>query len=308
MFGTIVIGMDGKAGGQDALALARLLAEPDSRLIAVHAFPYEINPSRASLAGYENELREDAERDLCEWVADPEIERRVVADTSPARALRFVAEETGAELIVVGSSHRGGIGRVLLGDVSRSVVHGSHCAVAVAPRDHSRQERPVRTVGTGYTDGAAAGAAFEAAIALARRFEAQLRVLTAITCPRPLMASDAYAINWPAFRNEYEAGARAELAGATAGLDVPVICDVVEDLPGHALVSLSQVADVMVVGSRGWGALRSIVVGSAGDRLMHHSHCPVILVPSPDHSDSTASSTTETATSAITSAVAAEPR
>jgi nucleotide-binding universal stress UspA family protein len=47
MFPTIVVGVDARAGGRDALALARQLNETfGSRLVAVHAYPYDYFISR----------------------------------------------------------------------------------------------------------------------------------------------------------------------------------------------------------------------------------------------------------------------
>jgi len=42
-----------------------------------------------------------------------------------------LAEEIGAGLVVLGSRGRGGIRRALMGSVSDSVVHHSHCPVLV---------------------------------------------------------------------------------------------------------------------------------------------------------------------------------
>jgi nucleotide-binding universal stress UspA family protein len=48
-----------------------------------------------------------------------------------------------------------------------------------------------------------------------------------------------------------------------------------------ALVELSQEADLMVAGPRGWGAFKCILLGNTTDRLVHAAHRPVLLVPSP---------------------------
>lgn len=267
MFDTIVIGIGGRAGDEDALALARRLAEPGTRLVAVHAFPIA-------------ELKAGAEKALAGWVPGDHVERRVVADLSPAHALHDVASELEADLIVVGSSHRGVVGRVLLGDVSRSAMHGATCMVAVAPRGTGDHALPIRAVGTGYEDTPQARAALSVAAALAERHQATLRVLSAVAVPSPMMPY-AYPVDWERFEHEQREAARADLAEATAGLAAPVVCDVVVDSAGRALVALSQAVDLMVVGSRGWGAARSILLGSAADVLVHQSRCPVLLVPSP---------------------------
>ena len=63
-----------------------------------------------------------------------------VGGRSAARALYEYAEDQNADLIVVGSSHRGKLGRILPGSVGESLLRGAPCAVAVAPRGFARRE------------------------------------------------------------------------------------------------------------------------------------------------------------------------
>lgn len=44
---------------------------------------------------------------------------------------------------------------------------------------------------------------------------------------------------------------------------------------------MSEHVDLIVAGSRGWGATHRVMLGSTTNRLTHHVHCPVIVVPSP---------------------------
>ena len=54
------------------------------------------------------------------------------------------------------------------------------------------------------------------------------------------------------------------------------------------LIDLSKQAQMIVVGSRGQGALRRTLLGSVSTALIHHAHCPVAVVHglvSPEHRD-----------------------
>jgi nucleotide-binding universal stress UspA family protein len=48
--------------------------------------------------------------------------------------------------------------------------------------------------------------------------------------------------------------------------------------PAAALVEASREADLMVVGSRGHGAVVGALLGSVSTQVVHHSHCPVVVV------------------------------
>lgn len=54
---------------------------------------------------------------------------------------------------------------------------------------------------------------------------------------------------------------------------------VIEGEPGEQLVALSTTLDVLVVGSRRYGPLRSVLVGDVGTRLAMEARCALVIVP-----------------------------
>ena len=59
---------------------------------------------------------------------------------------------------------------------------------------------------------------------------------------------------------------------------MPVHRRVVRDRPADALITLSEDARLVVVGSRGRGGLVGAVLGSVGRAVLHRAHCPVAVV------------------------------
>jgi nucleotide-binding universal stress UspA family protein len=74
--------------------------------------------------------------------------------------------------------------------------------------------------------------------------------------------------------------ALAEVADDPVGVEVER--RVVEGSPAATLVEASEGADLLVVGSRGHGGFRSLLLGSVSQQCAHHARCPVVIVPSPD--------------------------
>ena len=73
--------------------------------------------------------------------------------------------------------------------------------------------------------------------------------------------------------------ARAQAAADATGADAAV--EVSRGRPADALMELAEQADLLVIGSRRWGAATRVLVGSTGEALLHDAACPVVVVPRP---------------------------
>jgi nucleotide-binding universal stress UspA family protein len=56
----------------------------------------------------------------------------------------------------------------------------------------------------------------------------------------------------------------------------------VTGLPAEALLQAAEGADMLVVGSRGNGGFKRLLLGSVGVQVTHHAHCPVVVIPALD--------------------------
>jgi nucleotide-binding universal stress UspA family protein len=280
MFKTIVVGVDGREGGRDALHLAgRMALVNGGELVAVRVLPFDYYVSRAGAGPYANLAEHDAKHDLERQLEEVGLEARavVVGDSSPARALHRVAEHERADLIVVGSTHHSRVGRVLAGDDAVGTIHGSSCAVAVAPRGLASLEwTAVGRIGVGFDGREEARQALALAVAIASGCGASLRVRSVVQTP--IAAPDA-----ATYDDDYHERARGEaerhVQEALEQVSVEAGGEVLVGDPVELLVELSSQVDLLVVGSRAWGPVRRILLGSSAAKLTREAHCPLLILP-----------------------------
>ena len=116
---------------------------------------------------------------------------------------------------------------------------------------------------------------------LARRADVDLHVVRAwsmMTAPQPSSWSPGYVPPLP----EWEQAVLSELEAhvKAVGLDpaVRVTCHVVHDKPAQALMGAAEGASLLVLGARGRGGFRGLLLGSTSDQLVHHAPCPVTVI------------------------------
>ena len=142
---TIIIGYEGSEHASDAVALGTCLATAcDASLIVALVLgdpPLSVGQAqyRAIIDDVVREEREQTLEPVRQRLDLTDVGVQVVAAPSPADGLHELSEREGADLIV-GSSHRGAVGRVLAGSVAERLLHGSPCAVAVAPVGYARRD------------------------------------------------------------------------------------------------------------------------------------------------------------------------
>jgi nucleotide-binding universal stress UspA family protein len=158
-FRKVIVGIDGTAHGRGALALALALAEPGARLTLAHVHPGAIPGTSAEAAlyaadpTYTTAARECSQRllELERDTAAIDAELVTLAHPTVGPALRGLARDQAADLLVVGASRHGLAGRILYGDDAHATITGACCPVAIAPRDfnstacRSTLEAPIAT-------------------------------------------------------------------------------------------------------------------------------------------------------------------
>jgi nucleotide-binding universal stress UspA family protein len=278
----VVVGLDGRDGGRDALALAdRLAGALGARLLLAHAYPYESDLPHGGNAAFELSLREQAEQMLRAAAAEAGVDADVLAvpDVHPARALHRIADGEDAALLVIGSSHRGPVGRALVGDVARGTLHGAACPVAVAPRGTASRPRGLRRIGVGFDGSDEAEQALGVAADLASRTGGALELVGVVIEPEIYTPVYAVGIDWTGIVDEQRDLLQATLEEAAARAGVPASARAVVGRPVPVLEDSAERLDVLVVGSRSFGPVRRVLLGTTSDQLVNRAHCPVVVVP-----------------------------
>lgn len=262
------------------LALATS-ARTGAPVLAVSVYPWDVPDGRveAQAGGVTPTIVEQATRRLREHC---DVEIRIVTDLSVPHALTELAQDERAALLVVGSTSRGRVDRVLTGSTAERLLHGAPCPIALAPRGYVRT--PLGTIAVGFADTAEGRAALVSAHALAARFGARLRVVAALHPSGGLDASLAGGVKplrSVRLEGRHRAEVRAALDRALAAL--PAGVEVEDELhvgdPAETLLRISENVDLLVCGSRGYGPLRSVLLGGVSRRLVDAAHCPVLVLP-----------------------------
>jgi nucleotide-binding universal stress UspA family protein len=216
------------------------------------------------------------------------VDCRILEGTSAAEALQEAVEDEDAGLLVVGSSRRSGLNRVLAGGTAMRMLNGSPCPVAVVPRDWKPRER-FGTIAAAYVDTPEGHEALRSAYALARRAKATLRAIAVVKVTLEMYAETETYIAGQRGKNLIDvegehrmfAERRVRQALKAEGVDgdTPIEVDVLVGEPAEVLVDISKGVDLLVSGSRGYGPVRGVLLGSVSQRLATEAYCPVIVVP-----------------------------
>ena len=277
-----MVGVDFGDGGREAIALARTLCARPGRVTLTHVVTSDpsffrgvseefVAAERARVLALLARRRDlaYAENDRG-WRSSVQVDVRCEFWDSAGRGLQ-VAAATDADLIVVGSSRRGLLGRVLLGDDTRAALDGAPCAVAVAPAGYAGEPRPLGMIGVAYDGSPESTVAVDAARTLAADQGAALSAMTVVSVPTsrfgpgPLPVHDVIEVLRGRARDEIAAlgGMEPHVAyGATA----------------EELAVFSGRCDLLVLGSRGYGAWGRLVHGSTSRQLSRTARCPLLVL------------------------------
>ena len=281
-FTRVLVGHDGGEHADDALALGKLITDRSgAELVLASVVPTPIGGSfvPALPADAYTELTAKAKAGLESVAGTVGAKCEVEQSSSPAHGLMSVADRIEADLVVVGSSPRADQGHTRAGRKARQLMSGGESAVAIAPAGF-RDSASIDRIGVGIDGSMESRLATETAIDLAA--DGSALSLLAVAA--------GYADEWGRFGATYPL---AEMAEATREAATELLKEMVQVVPdrldsrqvlleGTAAIKLAEASadlDLLCLGSRGYGPIKRVLLGSVSSEVVNHASAAVLIVP-----------------------------
>ncbi len=293
----IIVGVDGSEPSFDAVRWAAYEAHrrnAEIRIVSCYTVPAyggidgAIYPSSVDIETLKQESA-DIVRQAIQIATD--INPSLVVEGVTPISTPVVGLATSAAIgdeIVVGATGHTGVLNGLVGSVTTGVIHRAHVPVIVVPSKASAEaSEAMRTIVVGVDGSPESLLALEWAYDEALASGAELNVVHAWICPYTISESSVREVRKP-----MEFAAAKELQSSLESLgtrltdgSVVIHSTLCEKTPAEALLRETEGADLLVVGSRGRGGLRSLVLGSVSRSVLHHAVTPVAVVRIPGRHD-----------------------
>jgi nucleotide-binding universal stress UspA family protein len=222
---------------------------------------------KAALRFIDRELDAIGADDACPVVIEP-----TAVQQFPAHALVEASED--AQLVVLGRHGLGGFPHELMTPKVVQVAHHSKCGVAVVPDLWDGDGHGI-VVGVDGSEHAARALRWAADEAKRRKTPFTAVMAWGLLDQRHLDPHEKY-------DPHYDAGtARSvldQVISAELGDDADVERTVVNDLPARGLLEASDASELLVVGARGFGGFRDLLLGSVSHRCLARSTCPTVVI------------------------------
>jgi nucleotide-binding universal stress UspA family protein len=278
----VLVATDGSADATHAVeCLGQFPLPPDAAIDVVSAIPW---PESTTTAGRElwrhaQAVVEDARRRLgARW---PRVSASV-DDGDPRSVIVEAAAAQGAALVVVGARSLGAVASALLGSVSLGVARHAPCPVLVCKGAGGGLRRV--TIGLDGSDSGRAALDFFATLPLPGDLEVRL---VGVVEPLRYPPVDIVTPQLVELMKEYEDERRRELEAVLAGAATELggrVRSVSTTTPsGPAAPSIldeaaKQPSDLVVVGARGLGPVKRLLLGSVSESVLRHAPCSVLIV------------------------------
>ncbi|WP_338693131.1 universal stress protein [Streptomyces sp. Q6] len=281
----LIVGVDGSEPSLQALDWA--VDEAVRRSVAlrvVHASRWEwyeghqpsFDVHRRSVRQYAEHIVAQAAERAARRSSEVKLDTQVVPE-DPSAALIEAAKDASA--VVVGSRGRGVLSGLLLGSVSLPVAAYAETPVVVVRGGDANLSAGFGQITVGVGEARQATAALEFALREAELRGAEVFAVRTWRCPAhegvayPTSDSEAHQVR---AENELESALGAPRA---AHASVPLRAHAHEGRARDVLLEASALSDLLVVGARRRDGRVGLQLGPVNHAVLHHSACPVAIVP-----------------------------
>jgi nucleotide-binding universal stress UspA family protein len=289
---TIIAGFSSSRQGSAPLNLAAQVARNTGDKIVAAAiverpWPPRSDPVEKEYLRYVTaQASESLDRVARQQPDDVDVSTVVHQSTSIPTGLMELVSAHDANLVVVGSSSSGLLGRVGLGSVTERLVHTALVPVAIAPRGYPSASIPIRRLTAAFGGEADINGLVPAAAELSRIWSAPLRIVSFTVRPVQVFAGsieptaeDLVVQQWS--KRTFEDIVK-QLNAVRAHVPVPDVEVVVGS--GHdwreAVEAVPwESGDILLLGSGAAGPLAHVFLGSVASKILRHAPVPVMIVP-----------------------------
>jgi nucleotide-binding universal stress UspA family protein len=273
------------------LALAR---EFEAKLYACHIIDlssvaiygeFQLDP-----VGLQNRIMEDAREQLEKLIGGQKVEwEPLIGVGHTAEEIARYVEEKEVDLVISATRGRSGLKRLILGSVAERLMRTLTCPLLVVPGAEHINFKPdlqiakIEKILVGCDFSPDSDLAFKYALSLAQEFQSELYLIHVIETS----ASQNFLTAENARTSEEASESQAHLTRKLQDM-VPEEArnwckpetNILEGLPYEELVKFADThnMDMIVLGVRGHGLMRSLFLGSTTDRVARRSPCPVLSV------------------------------
>jgi len=289
---TIIAGFSSSRQGSAPLNLATQLARTTGdKIIAAaiveRAVPAGADPIEDEYRGFlASRAGASLERIVGQVRGDLDISTTVHESSSISHGLMELAAQHGADVVVVGSSSSGLLGRIALGSVTERLVHTSKVAVALAPRGYPASPVPLHRLTAAYGGAADAVGLIAASAELAKQWKVRLRIASFTVPPLTMFGSsigrsgeELVVQQW--MSKTMDAAVK-QLNSARAEVSIPDV-DVVVGTGTDWREAVDDIAwetgDVLLLGSGAAGPMAQVFLGTVASKILRHAPVPVMIVP-----------------------------
>ncbi|MBT8368803.1 MAG: universal stress protein [Deltaproteobacteria bacterium] len=242
--------------------------------------------------GQQNRIMEDASVQLEKLTGDqPVAWESLITVGKPADEISRAVEEKAIDLVITATRGRSGFKRLILGSVTERLMRTITCPLLVVRSPEQefvtipQPEIKLNKILVGCDFSPDSDQAFEHGVSLAQEFQAELHLAHVIELPaQPNLLVETITVTGEVQQNQQNLLIQKlkDMVPAEAANWCTPQTSILEGQPYEELVKYADTRDIdiIVLGVRGHGLVKTLFLGSTTDRIIRNSPCPVLSVSS----------------------------